>query len=127
MTSSPPGEPSDAAPPDWTPPPGQSGAPQQPPPYGYPQPPPGYYQGYPPGYPVSRGTNGMAIASMVLGIIWIYWIGSVLALVFGYIARNQIRQTGQGGDGMAIAGIVLGWVGMAALAFVLIFLVAVSN
>ena len=42
----------------------------------------------PPGYdyyaPTSARTNGMAIASMVLGILWIYWIGSVLALVFGY-------------------------------------------
>ena len=54
----------------------------------------------------------MAIASMVLGIIWIYWIGSVLALVFGYIARRQIKQTGQGGNGMAVAGIVLGWIGV---------------
>ena len=56
------------------------------------------------------------IASLVLGILWIYWIGSVLALVFGYIARNQIRERGEGGDGLAIAGIVLGWIGVGVLA-----------
>ena len=28
----------------------------------------------------------MAIASLVLGILWLDWIGSVLALIFGYIA-----------------------------------------
>ncbi len=56
--------------------------------------------------------NGMAIASMVLGIVWVYWIGSILALVFGYVARNQIKQRGGQGNGMAIAGIVLGWVGI---------------
>jgi hypothetical protein len=80
--------------------------PQYPPPYGQPMP-----YGQPPyPYPPQPGTNGMAIASMVLGIVWIYWITSILALIFGYVARSQIRQRGQAGDGMAIAGIVLGWV-----------------
>lgn len=55
---------------------------------------------------------------MVLGILWIYWIGSVLALIFGYVARQQIRERGEGGDGMAIAGIVLGWVGIGVVAVV---------
>ena len=32
--------------------------------------------------------NGKAIASMVLGILWLYWIGSILALVLGYIAQE---------------------------------------
>ncbi len=64
--------------------------------------------------PTPKSTNGLAIASMVLGIVWIYWLGSILALIFGYIAKGQIdRSEGrQGGRGMAIAGIVLGWVGI---------------
>jgi len=62
----------------------------------------------------------LAIASMVLGICWVYWIGSILALIFGYIARGQIKRTHQKGDGMAIAGIVLGWVGIAGLVAVMI-------
>jgi len=66
----------------------------------------------PPG--VQKITNGLAVASMVLGIVWVYWIGSILALIFGYIAKGQINQSGgrQTGKGMAIAGIVLGWVGI---------------
>src|ERR1035438_9683119 len=52
--------------------------------------------------------SGMAIASMVLGIVWIYGIGSILALVFGYQARKQINRTGQRGTGMATASMVLG-------------------
>lgn len=61
-----------------------------------------------------RRTNGMAIASMVLGILWLYWIGSVLALVFGYVAKRQIAESRgtQDGGGMATAGIVLGWIGI---------------
>lgn len=91
--------------------------PAYPPPYGYYPPPPGYP---PPGWAVPRPTNGLAIASMILGILWIYWIGSILALVFGLVARSQIRRTGEGGDGMAVAGIVLGGIGCATLALVLV-------
>lgn len=59
-------------------------------------------------------TNGFAIASLVLGIVWIMGVGSILALVFGYIAKGQIAASdgAQGGHGLAIAGIVLGWVGV---------------
>lgn len=101
-------------------------------PQGYPQsayPPPTSPPGQPYGaYPqpvpwvVSRPTNGMAVASMVLGILWLYWVGSVLALIFGYIARRQIRERGESGDGMAIAGIVLGWVGVGVAAVVIVVL-----
>ena len=64
-----------------------------------------------------KSTNGLAIAAMVLGILWVYWIGSILALIFGYVAKGQIDAAGgaQGGRGMAIAGIVLGWVGVGVL------------
>jgi Domain of unknown function (DUF4190)/Protein of unknown function (DUF2510) len=74
-------------------------------------------------------SNGMAIASMVLGIVWLYWLGSVLALVFGYIALNQIKQSNgqQSGRGMAIAGIVLGWIGVAVLVSIGIVAAAGSN
>ena len=78
--------------------------------------------GYP--YPPPQRTNGMAIASMVLGILWLDWIGSILALVFGYLARNQIRERGEAGSGMATAGIVLGWIGVGIFALVAIFGVA---
>ena len=79
---------------------------------------------YGPPYAPAQRTNGLAIASMVLGILWMYWIGSILALVFGYIAKNQIRERGEGGGGMATAGIVLGWIGVGILC--LVFLVGIS-
>jgi Domain of unknown function (DUF4190) len=91
--------------------------------------------GYAPGYTPAAGglatsTNGLAIASLVLGILWLYWVGSILALVFGYIARRQIaqRQGIQGGPGMATAGIVLGWVGIGFLAlFIVMAIVGLAN
>jgi len=29
-------------------------------------------------------------------------------VILGFIARGQIKRTGQGGDGMALAGIIIG-------------------
>ena len=67
-------------------------------------------------------TSGLAIASLVLGIgglTLLPLLGSVLALILGYMARKEIRQRPDEltGDGLAIAGIVMGWisVGLAVL------------
>jgi hypothetical protein len=96
------------------------GPPYQGPPY------PGWYP--PPGYVtyVTRPTNGMAVASLVMGILWIYWVGSIMALIFGYVARQQIAERGESGGGLAIAGIVLGWIGVGTLVLVLLFLSSVQ-
>jgi Domain of unknown function (DUF4190) len=89
----------------------------------------GYTGGYAPNG-LATSTNGLAIASLVLGILWLYWVGSILALVFGYIARRQIaqRQGLQGGRGLATAGIVLGWIGLGFLAlFVVLAMVGLAT
>jgi hypothetical protein len=44
----------------------------------------------------------LAIASLVCAFFC-----SPLGIVFGIMARRQIRQTGQGGDGLALAGIII--------------------
>jgi len=74
-------------------------------------------------------TNGYAIASLVLGIVWLWWLGSVLALVFGHAARNQINASGgrQTGEGLAIAGIVLGWIGIATFVWFALILGSLST
>jgi hypothetical protein len=80
----------------------------------------------PPAVPVSGqvpGTNGMAIASLVMGILWLFGIGSILALIFGYVSLRQINQRNESGRGMAIAGVVLGWVGVGG--FILFIVLAI--
>ena len=64
----------------------------------------------------------MAVASLVLGIIWLFWVGSILAVIFGYVGKGQIdRSNGtQSGRGLAIAGITLGWVGVGFLALTIV-------
>jgi len=59
-----------------------------------------------------KKTAGTAIASLVLGLVGIFFglITSILAIVFGGVALSQINKSeGEiGGHGMAIAGLVLG-------------------
>ena len=72
------------------------------------------------------GTSGLAVASLVLGILWIWWIGSILAVVFGHVSLNQINQShGRlGGRGLAIAGLVLGYIGLFFLLGVIVIVAA---
>jgi len=60
-------------------------------------------------------TNGMAIASLVLGVLFCFAITGILAVIFGNVALNRIdaSQGAEKGRGLAIAGIVLGWIGIA--------------
>jgi Domain of unknown function (DUF4190)/Double zinc ribbon len=53
-------------------------------------------------------TNGFAVASIALALIG----GSILAIIFGHVALNQIERSGgrQEGRGLATAGLVLGWI-----------------
>lgn len=77
-------------------------------------------------------TNGSAVASLLFGIFWLGGLGSLVALVLGYRARREIRNSagGQRGSGLAIVGIVLGWIGVAMLVIAAIaafFLLASST
>lgn len=69
-------------------------------------------------YMAAAGTNGLAVASLVLSLLWLFWIGSLLAVIFGFIAMSQINKSGgrQGGRGLAIAGTILGGIGLLTLA-----------
>ena len=58
-----------------------------------------------------RGTNGLAVASLACGIAQ-FMLGplpTIPAIVFGHVARHQIKRTGEDGAGLALAGLILGW------------------
>jgi hypothetical protein len=115
--------------------------PQQPYAYGY-APPPGYpgapgsllaYGGYTP--PVTQ-SSGLAIASMILGILslpllWAYCAGlpcAIVAVVLGHIARRRARRNEAGGGGMALAGLICAYISLAlVLAFVILVGVVLLN
>jgi hypothetical protein len=81
--------------------------------------------------PNPRPTSGLAITSLITGILSITFvvplISSIVAIVTGHMARAEIKRTNGslGGDGMAVAGLVTGYGGLgiivAGFAILLIF------
>ena len=64
---------------------------------------------------VTLPSSTLAIVSLVsalLGFTFLPVVGSIGALITGYMARNETRSIPPkaSGDGMATAGIILGWV-----------------
>lgn len=56
-------------------------------------------------------TNGYAVASLACGIGQLMFgpLATIPAIVFGHMARSQIKRTGEQGAGLALAGLILGW------------------
>ena len=60
-------------------------------------------------------TNQYAILSLALSIAWIFFVGSVLGVIFGHLAMAQIRESGgrEVGRGSAMIGLIVGYTGIA--------------
>jgi len=77
------------------------------------------YGGYAP--PTGPLPQGLAVTSLVLGaasipMLWFYCVGlpvGVLAIVFGHVARAQVRRNTGGGAGLALAGLICGYASLA--------------
>lgn len=56
------------------------------------------------------GTEGLAVISIILSLLWLFGIGSIAGIVTGFVARRRIKRSGgsRTGSGLALAGIVLG-------------------
>ena len=74
-----------------------------------------------------KQTNNLAIISLISGILgWtmLPWLGSIVAIVTGHMARAEIARNPDTmeGDGLAVGGLVLGW-SMVVLSFIGLMLV----
>jgi hypothetical protein len=77
-----------------------------------------------PAVAVAARTNPLAVASLLLGFLSLFPLFGILAVVFGHVARSQIRKSAgrQKGAGMALAGLILGYL---ALGFILVLILVV--
>ncbi|MBO9717700.1 MAG: DUF4190 domain-containing protein [Pseudoxanthomonas sp.] len=76
-----------------------------------------------------RQTSPLAITSLVSGILgWtlLPFIGTIVAIITGHMARSEIRRSNGRleGDGLAVAGLVLGWTSVALLVIGLVVVFA---
>src|SRR6266480_5826784 len=74
-------------------------------------------------------TNGLAIASLFLGIIWLFGIGSILAIVLGYVGMREVRASNgrQSGWAIALAGLIVGIIGLASLGVLIAFILSSAH
>lgn len=85
-----------------------------------------------PTVPVAAETSGKAIASLSFGVLSLLLSipAGIVAVVFGHLARRDIRNSGGRlqGDGQALAGLILGYISFAAIPVVLIIAaIAIPN
>ncbi len=74
-----------------------------------------------PGQPQMAKTNTMAILSLVFAFLF-----SPLAIIFGFVAKKQIRERSESGGGLATAGIVVGFLGLLLGTLIVIGIVAAA-
>ena len=74
-------------------------------------------------------TNSLAVASLILGLLSLFVPFAILAVVFGHVARSQIRKSAgrQKGSGMALAGLILGYLALGFILFVLLVVLPSLN
>ncbi len=83
-----------------------------------------YYQ-HPPVAPPRHQYDPMAIVSLVFSILsfyFLYVLGAIIGLIFGYVSLSNIRKSGGNFSGkeLAITGIILGWVNIALFAIIIV-------
>jgi Domain of unknown function (DUF4190) len=78
----------------------------------------------------SAPNNSLALVSVITGVL--SFLGhvvpivggstlAIIAIITGYVARNQIKQTGESGMTMANIGIILGIVNLAVVILIVLF------
>lgn len=85
-----------------------------------------------PGPAMAVKTSGLAIASLVFGLLSILFsfLAGIPAVVFGHLARSDIQKSGGRvkGSGMALAGLILGYLfGVAVVPILIIAAIAIPN
>lgn len=71
------------------------------------------------------GTDGLAIASLVLSLVWLGGLGSVGGIVTGHLSRSKAKREGRQPSGLALAGLILGYVGAAFMALAILAAIAI--
>lgn len=74
-------------------------------------------------------TSGLAIASLICGILFLLFPAAIAAVVMGHMSLSQIGKSGGRltGRGMSITGLVLGYFGLTVPVLLIIAAIAIPN
>jgi Domain of unknown function (DUF4190) len=67
-----------------------------------------------------RQVSSAAVVSLVFGILWLWGIWSLIALVVGIAGVRECRDNDMAGDTAAVFGVILGVLGLAATVLLVI-------
>lgn len=74
-------------------------------------------------YGMQQRTNTLAIIALV-GSFFV----SLVGIICGHLALNQIKQTGEKGRGLALAGLIIGYIGLVVgILYVVFAVILVAN
>ncbi|REE97231.1 DUF4190 domain-containing protein [Thermomonospora umbrina] len=62
----------------------------------------------------------LGILSLICGVVWVFGLGSVLAIILGHLARRRTAGNDRRGRWAATGGLVFGYLGLAVLSVLLL-------
>jgi Domain of unknown function (DUF1707)/Domain of unknown function (DUF4190) len=73
--------------------------------------------------PTGRRVNRLALVSLASGLLWVFWLGSLVAIATGHLALYRIARSHgtESGRTAALVGLLFGYVGLAALLAVVLW------
>jgi len=75
-----------------------------------------------------RPTSGKAVTSFILSLLWIFGLGSLVAVVLSVMAMKETKTGMKGGHGLAVAGLVIGILGLVpVLLFMLVLVLGLAT
>lgn len=58
--------------------------------------------------------SGMCVMSLICSLVWLFGLGSILAIVYGFVGVRECRTKGRRGEVCGYIGVVLGALGILA-------------
>ena len=70
-----------------------------------------------------RPTSALAVTSLVLSVVWVFGLGSLVAIVLAVMAMKETKTGAKGGHGLPVAGLVIGILGLIPVLLFIVLLV----
>jgi hypothetical protein len=74
----------------------------------------------------TRRLNAFAVISLIVGLFWFGWLGSIAAVILGHAALSQIKRSGgsEYGRPVALVGLAVGYFGLLTLLTIILYAIA---